>query len=210
MHARFRIIRLLENHLLSSICEIKMVIDIPSTTKPMDSKNRLKAMKLWIETFLDGSVAFSVGNDIDTTTLEHLGNNLMMCPDDPHDYLLLLLVHSKLQAIGGDHVEVHSTSLISDTGEGFSNLIEGTTEEWLPSMEEWIGPLHYHDNPWWNREDSSMMDLKPEPDEDLTKLPPLGIDLISMVSRDLKDAADAPLAEIIKPTFKPKIISADD
>jgi hypothetical protein len=204
--------RLLEDRLTASDCALELEIDIPPSSRPWVAKNRLKAMRLWIERFLDGSVAFSTGTEIDTTMFEKISNHVMMCPEEPHDYLLLVLIHSKLMAICGDEVLISATSLHTDTGEGFSNTAEGTTEDWLPTMAEWIGPRHFHEVPWWNRSDSSMMDLRPEDDDDLSNKPELGIDLIGMVSADGEPAKEelAPVAEIIKPSFKPRIITADD
>ena len=211
MHADFRIMRLLDDHLMASDCRMEFVIDIEPNTRL--AKERIKAMKLWIESFLDGCVAISAGSDIDTTTFEKISNNVMICPDHPHDYLLLLLIHSKMNAIGGGEIIVQQSTLSADSGEGFSNTVSGTTEEWLPSMSEWMGPRHFHDRPWWERSDSSTMDMKPEDDDDLSDIPELGMDLISLVSSkqaaEDKDASGN-VAEIIKPVFRPRIITADD
>lgn len=213
MRAGFRIIRLIEGRLVSSDCMLELEMDIPPTSDPGLAKDRLKAMRMWIERFLDGCVAFGVGTEVDTALFERISNHVMMCPDEPHDYLLLVLIHSKLLAICGDEVLISGTSMDTDTGEGFSNTVEGTAEDWLPSMEEWIGPRYFHDLPWWNRPDSSMMDLKPDDDDDLSNKPELGMDLIAMVSSESNEPMQHDLqqvAEIIKPSFKPRIITADD
>lgn len=213
MRTGFRIIRLIEDRLVSSDCMLELEIDIPPTSDPGAAKDRLKAMRIWMERFLDGCVAFGTGTEIDTSLFERISNHVMMCPDEPHDYLLLVLIHSKLMAICGNEVIITATSMDTDTGEGFSNTVEGTAEDWLPTMEEWIGPRHFHELPWWNRPDSSMMDLRPEDDDDLSNKPELGMDLISMVSADGSEPMQQDrqyVAEIIKPSFKPRIITADD
>lgn len=215
MSLGFRIIRLIENRLIASDCLLETTIDVRPRKQGSRAKERIKAMRLWIDEFVDGSVAISVGQGIDTSTIEQVSNNVLMCPDDPHDYLLLLLLHSKLSAIGEDEVIVGSTKLVSDQGEGFTNHVEGTVEDWLPSMAEWIGPRHFHDHPWWARPDSSTMDLKPEDGDDLSDLPELGYDLLAMVSVAQKTEAVAPelqerTAEIIKPVFKPRVIPGSD
>ncbi len=212
MSAGFRIIRILDDGLTASDCVVEVSIEINTDSDPSESKNRLKAMKYWISNFLDGSVAFGIGTEIDTTILEQVSNSVMMCPDDPHDYLLLSLIHSKLSAIGGRYVEITRSKLTSDTGEGFSHVVVGNASEMLPAMSEWIGARSYHSVPWWNRDDSSTMDLKPDDDDDISVRPELGIDLIKAVASEKKATQDSPtqVAEIIKPPFRPRIISSDD
>lgn len=212
MHVDFRIIRLLEKHLVASDCQLDMEIDIVAGSDPTMAKDRLKAMKFWVETFLDGSLAFGVNTTVDTSSFESISNNIVMCPDDPHDYLLLLLMHSKLSAIGGPEISVGSMNLISDTGEGFSNSIDGFADEWLPSMSEWMGDRHFHERPWWGRDDSSTIDLHAEPDDDLSVKPELGVDLMALVRSTPSSIqpAERPAAEIIKPQFKPRVLTPDD
>jgi hypothetical protein len=58
------------------------------------------------------------------------------------------------------------------------------------------------------------MDLKPDDDDDLSNKPELGMDLIAMVSSESNEPMQhddlQQVAEIIKPSFKPRIITADD
>lgn len=210
MHADFRVIRVIEKRLMASDCHLSLTIDISPDQK--SAKDRIKAMRLWLERFVDGCVAISSGDGVDTTMLEQITNNVMICPDEPHDYLLLILIHSKLNAIGGGEVIVESTSMDSDTGEGFSNTFSGPADEWLPSIKEWIGPLTFHDVPWWRRADSSTMDMKPLDGDDVEKIPDLGSDLIAMVRAPLEEREEAPerMAEIIRPAFKPRLVKSDD
>ena len=208
MHARFRLIRLLEGHMVCSDCELKIDIDISKSCDTAVAKNRLKAMKLWLEDFVDGCVAYDVHTDVDTTFLEHVSNHVMMAPTEPHDYLLLSLLHAKLSAIGGGDIIIRQTHLMTDTNEGFSNSLSGTTDDMLPAISEWMGDRRFHESPWWHRTDSSMMDLKPEPDDDLTVMPELGDDLLKLVS-PAKDSGGKP-AEIIRVSFKPRVIDGED
>ena len=58
-----------------------------------------------------------------------------------------------------------------------------------------------------------MMGLKPDDDDDRSNKPELGMDLVAMVSSESSEPAQHDLqqmAEIIKPSFKPRIITADD
>jgi len=211
MHASFRVIRLLEDRLVASDFVLDCVIDILPTSNTSEAKDRIKAMRLWLDEYLDGSIAFGANTEVNTETLEAISNSVIMCPDDPHDYLMLLLIHSKLDAIAGDAMVISKTNMISDTGEGFSNSVEGTAEEWLPSMSEWMGPKSYHDKPWWSRSDSSTMDMKYDDGEDITKIPELGIDLVGAVRSTRSDTNEQrPVADIVKPSFKPRVLTPDD
>jgi len=206
----FRIIRLIDDSLISSNCYMTVSIDLVGEPETSMAKARLKAMKLWTHAFLDGCIAYDVHTKIDTTLLESLSNHIMMCPDDPHDYLLLAMIHSKLTAIAGDDIVIRSTMLSTDTGEGFSNTIHGAIEDALPSMTEWVGPRSFWSVPWWSRADSSMMDIPPESSDDLTKKPHLGDDLLLMINEEDDIRTDKPAAEIIKPQFKPRVIDDKD
>ena len=206
----FRIMRLMDNHLIASNCNFTVNLDIigdPSTTR---AKDRISAMKLWVQSFVDGCLAYDVHTEFDTSLLEDIGNHIMMCPGDPHDYLLLTMMHAKMRAIAGADVVVNSSALIADTGEGFSNVVHGESNDVLPKMEEWVGPRSFWDTPWWNRADSSMLDIPAEPDEDLNNKPDIGCDLLELLSIDLPDDIEKPSAEIIKPQFKPRVIDGID
>lgn len=208
MHMGFRLMRVIDARLVAGDCRLDLTINITMGQK--SAKDRLKAMRLWIEQFLDGSIAIPAGRDLDTTTFEELTNFVLLCPDEPHDYLLLLLIHSKLNAIGAGEVVIETSSMVTDTGEGFSNSISGTTEDWLPSMQEWMGPRSYHDRPWWERDDSSTLDMMAEEGDDLSQTPNLGVNLLALISQEYKPDEPAPVAEIIKPKFKPRLVSLDD
>lgn len=210
MSTNFQILRLLENRLCSSECHLEIELDLNHETPPDIAKNKLKAIRFWLSEFVHGCIAYDVHTEIDTTLLEEVANNIMLCPDEPQDYLLLMLLHSKLCAIGGEEVGIRSTSLITDTGEGFSNTVEGSIGDWLPDIDQWIGEKRFWNLPWWSREDSSTVDLIPEDGDDLDIKPHIGENLLELVSDDPKVEEKSQPAEIIKPTFKPRIIDGQD
>ena len=213
MHTRFDLLRLLEGRLVSSQCELAVEIDIPAGTNHRMAKQRLKAMRFWLDQLVDGAVAFNVQTDIDTTFLEQVSNNVMMCPDEPHDYLILCLLHSKMQAIAADDITVGSTMLMSDCNEGFTNTLHGHANDVLPSMEEWIGKRSFHDLPWWKRADTSTLDMKPMDDDDLSVIPDIGKDILELVSDPCGESENpepTQPAEIIRARFKPRLVDATD
>lgn len=201
-------LRLIDNRFSAIDCQLSMAIEIAPTQRM--AKQRIKAMRLWLESFVDDCIALAAGTDTDTTTIEQVTNNVMLCPDEPHDYLLLLLLHSKLNAIGAGEVIITKSTLITDGGEGFANSFSGPTDDWLPSIKEWIGPRTFHELPWWERADTSTLDMKPEEGDDLSSIPDLGDDILRMVADPPNEPAPSQPAEIIRPKFKPRLVTSDE
>lgn len=209
---RLRLIRLLDGKLLSSDCELECRVEMAAGIDIHEVQLRLSAMKLWLEDFVDGSIAYNPDTEMDTEWLDQLSNNIMMIPGEPMDHMLTAVLHAKLGAIGEDIVSVKRTHFFTDTSHGFSNAISGPTDEWLPAMSDWIGPRHFHKIPWWHRADASSIDLQPGPEDDLTVIPSLGDKLVDMMRDDTQTVNDSdPVsAEIIKPKFKPRLITSED
>ena len=199
---QIRVIRLLEGQLLFSNIDLHVSLEFDGSDKKPDIKSKIKAMMIWINEYLNGSVLYNVLTEHDTTLFEEITNHVVMCPDEPHDYLVAMLIHSKLQAFGGNQVRIKFTSVQSDTSDGFCQKISGDAALLLPDMKIWIGQRHFHAAPWWCRDDSSTVDMKPEDSDDLNKIPELGDQLI--------DCIESTSAEIIKPAFKPRIITNDE
>lgn len=203
----FNVIRVLNKRLVSSTIELSLELDFDDDASKADQISALERMKRWMDTILNGSVAFNTKGDISTGTIEVLENNLMFCPEEPYDFLLMMLIYSKLNAIGQGAVSVVHCELSSDMGDGFGNWFEGNAAELLPSLTEWAGERTYFDKPWWTRSDGSMIDMWAGPDDDITKKPDILIDL--GIEPSILDVMDLEPAEIIKPNFKPTIITDD-
>lgn len=217
LHLTFKIIRLIGNRLEASFCDLDLDISINNKNSKNTAPIRMKAIKMWIESFVDGCVCYDATTDIDIGMLSEVSNHIMMCHDEPHDHILLQLLHTKLSTIGGDEIIITASSLSSDTGEGFSCRVSGSIGECLPSMKEWIGDKNYHQSPWWYRDDSSTIDLIPGDDADLGDIPVLGEDMFSIIQsmdvsalKDDSNTKNAETSEIIKPVFKPRIIENED
>jgi hypothetical protein len=136
----------------------------------------------------------------------------MFCHDDPYDFNLLLLIHSKLTAIGAGKVWVKRIHLSSDMGDGFGNWFEGDSSSALPSAADWFGEKTFFDKPWWQRPDGGMIDMWAGPDDDISKKPDILIDLADNVASDSEDSiiSSTKPADIIKPNFKPIVIVNND
>ena len=209
---QFRMIRLVDDGLLASDFEITVDITVDKINNGPKIKERLKAMRFWLSTYVDGCIAYDVHSKLDTTLLEQISNHIMMTPDEPHDHLILTLIYSKLSTIGGNEIAIESVTLLSDSNEGFSFTVGGDSDEILPDIKSWMGDRYFWDSAWWNRPDSSMMDMIPEPEDDINVKPPLGINLIEIVT-DQNDqettVEQTKSAEIIKPSFKLRVIDAN-
>ena len=209
-HSSFPIVRLLDDNLVASNCNLDFTIDVAKDGPMNIHKKSLMAMKFWIDHFLNGALAYNIHTSLDTTLFEQLSNNIIMCPEDPHDYLMLVLIHAKLNAIGGGYAIVTKTKFWSDTAEGFSNTFDGNPNDWLPTLANWMGDTYYFDKPWWHRGDGGTVDM-PVNGNDVNEKPDILIDLIDIVSFDDNSVqSNSQEAEIIKPQFKPIIIKNDN
>lgn len=205
----FNVIRVLNKKLVSSHIDIQLELDFDDQANKLDQISALERMKRWLDEILNGCLAFNTKGELPTGTIEVLDNNLMFCPDEPYDFLLLVLIYSKLNAIGQGAVSVVHCELTSDMGDGFGNWFEGNAAEVLPTLSEWAGERTYFDKPWWDRPDGSMIDMWAGPDDDISKKPDILIDLSAGPSIVSDLELESEPAEIIKPNFKPTIIGDD-
>ena len=199
----FNIIRLLENRLVASNFEFSADIDLDGSADPSEQYKALESMRRWVIDIVDKSIVFCPSSDISPVLLQSLQNNIMITPDDPYDQLLLVLMCSKLNAIGAKVAHITKCQLISDLGDGFGNWFEGDTSDTLPTISEWLGDRTFFDKPWWNRSDGSAIDIWAGPDDDISIKPDILINLWPDEVDNDDPIEDEP-AKIIKHNFKPK------
>lgn len=208
--SNFRLIRLLGSELVPSDCEVTAHLQMNDTADDNLQENILKSIQLWFDGFLENSVAYCPTTDIDTTMIEKISNNIILTADEPNDYHLCVLLHSKLNAMGRGAVTVTKTEFSSDAGQGFKCSFSSNVDDWLPSNQEWMGDKTFFDKPWWARSDGSTFDVPYEDGDDINSFREVvAIDLVSMVSGNTDDEKPQQ-AEIIKPAFKLKLIKDDD
>lgn len=197
------VIRLMEDKLVPDILNIEICFGNINSSDNESVSNRLQAIDTWFSSYLNHSIIYSVETDINTEMLEGLSNNLVLCPDEPWDFLLGMLIYSKVNAFVGNDVVIKQFSLASKN-HGFSQVLTGDVSNALPTMDDWVGPRQFHKTPWWNRTDSSMVDIIPEPHENLADIPELGVELVYSKEND------QPAIPIKKPGWKPRIITNDE
>jgi hypothetical protein len=170
----------------------------------------LTKIKFWFEQIVDKSVLFNRNNEwalnsfVDSTGTQQLENNLMVLPEDPTDELLAQVFQCKMNALGNNHILFGPIEIITDNPTGVSFLFSGDGEMHLPLMSEWVGERSHFTDPWWCRNDASMLDIIPEPDADLTEIPAFAKNLDFII--DALRPSDTPVAGVIRPSFKPEII----
>ena len=201
----FSVIRLLENRLLSSVIEFSADLEIDDSAEAQDQMRTLECMRRWIDVIVNDSLVFCPTDNIPPALFKDLENNIMITPDEPYDHLLLVLICSKLNAIGSGIASISHGQLVSNLGDGFGNWFEGDTDDVLPTLTEWLGDRTYFDKPWWNRSDGSMIDIWAGPDDDITVKPDILVDLWQESSEDEIVEAQDGTAKIIKHNFKPTL-----
>lgn len=214
----FKINRIVEKRLICSHYDLILDLEIDPEFTAAEQTKKLSQLKYWIDSIVNGCIAFNVHSTLaNTEILGELENFIMFCPDEPNDYLILLLIVAKLNAIGEGVVTVEHASIGSDTNQGFGNVLTGNPLEMLISPEDWMGKTRYFKEAWWNRPDGGMMDIPCGEEEDPEKKPdiliPLETETVFIADNTTNTEIveiEKPSAEIIKLNFKPRIIKNDD
>ncbi len=204
----FSMCRLLDALLLPSTIRVKAEVNIIND-EAVDLA--LRKINYWLDNYVSGSIAVPA-NDIglslvlDEKSSPRLLNQLIITPEIPSDDHLCLLFQSKLQALAAGAFAVGMVEITSDNADGLTFTYVGDSEEWLPTMDEWItGPTWFAD-PWWLRDDASTFDTMAPPDADLNIKPSWATDL-NFLAKDSMPQEDA---IILKGDFRPKIIKDDE
>lgn len=185
-------------------------INIKTEIFPMEGaeaklSETLSKIKYWFDNVVDQSVAFSGGNSELSGLLvtkegnNSLDNNYLMTPGEPTDDLLTALFQAKMAALGKDVILVEGCEINTNNNLGLKFTIVGDPLELLPAMEEWIGERTFFDEPWWNRDDASSMDLMPDDDADLNDKPKWAFSI------EIK-APQQHESEVVRHDFRPKVI----
>lgn len=171
----------------------------------------LRKIEYWLDNFVSKSIVFSAMNMsaidmvLDENRAPRVQNFLMITPDEPTDDHLAMIFQSKLQALADGALAIGMIKISSDNSAGLSFTYVGDSEEELPSMEEWIRGDNWFREPWWCRNDASMIDTIAPEGSDLTEIPAWALSLDF-----LGQEVARPEAIIINADFEPTIIDDDD
>ncbi len=206
----FEAITVIQNEFISVAWDF--VIDVlPENDLSLESSEIAGAftkIRYWIDEIVNGSLIFSANNKwANTTFLKNskltVGNNLILLPGPITDQVIARVMHSKLVALSGGNLLVGPLELSRADGYGISIYFTGENND-LPNIASWIGKRSFFPVPWWQRDDSSTIDIVPAPKDDLTVSPGYAISLDFLINKRRHKRRKK--AEIIRPIFRPKVI----
>lgn len=200
-----KIIRIVENTLIPSRLNIRADVSPREDITDVQLTHSMQKIKFWYEHIVSKSLAFDIGNDaaigmiFDETGKNRSTNMIMFTPGDPTDELLAALFQSKMSALSNGMINFGLCEVKSDNHLGLAFTFVGEGTKVLPPMKEWIGERSYFEKPWWERNDSSTLDVIPGMDADLTKPPAWAYSL---------DNIGQPPASpvVVRPSFNPTVI----
>ena len=127
-------------------------------------------MKFFIESVMHQSV-FTHPNA--KVNLANIDNQIVMLPHPPSNDIIAMVMHSKLNAIVRDQIEVIAVSIESKAHEpAISYTHVDMTYPALPKLTDWVkAEKYYYDAPWWGRNSCDTKDFEVNAETDLTKAP---------------------------------------
>ncbi|MNK54712.1 hypothetical protein D3C87_737040 [compost metagenome] len=213
----FKAIRIVDNRMIPTHWNIQAEVlyeDDGVEEDPdgdLEIKIAIAKIKYWLEHTLGGSLIIDIGNEwafesfFDEDGKCTTGNNIVMAPTTPTDDLIAELLHSKMNAFGGKHIQFGVMELTSDDKSNLSYMFTGDGENNLPEMTDWIGERTYFDKPWWARDDASTIDLIPGDEANLDEKPSFAYSLDFIRQSFKKQLGEE--AVVIRPNFKPTVIN---
>ena len=192
--------------LLSDIFEVEVEFGWLTTDYAKSNAAFLK-IKFFIESVIHQSVFTWPGAKINMTNID---NKVVMLPHPPANDVIAMALHSKLNAIVSEFIDIVSVKVGSKVRDPIISYTHAdTVYPVLPKLKDWVkSDDYYYDAPWWGRNDSDTEDYEVNSDTDLTKLPKSDTildDLEKAVLGDLKIEKEG--GEIVEISdWKPEII----
>jgi len=204
-----RFMRVINRTMVISECHFDFNLDVVSNGPKGKQAELITRMKFWLDHCLDDCIIVPMDREHGAAFLEEIENAVMFAPTTPNDFLIQVMVHAKLQAIGAGLVNIASSHMTSDTSNGFGIWFEGDPDELLPLQKDWMGERCYFELPWWHRGDAGMIDVPCGDEDDIKQKPDIIIDWYELMKTP-EEQQETKSAEIIRPQFKPRIVSPDD
>lgn len=215
---KFRAIRVIENRIIPTTWSLKSYIIHNDESEDEDASSRfnfksdlvLRKVNFWLQNVINDGIMFSRDNEFALNAFttddgkQAVDNRLIILPSDPGDGDVCEILHSKLNAFGGEFVLFEGIQLFAEEMSGIGVEFTGHGEFNLPTMEEWVGERAYHSKPWWARDDASTYDLIPDEDADITEAPSYAYSLDFLA--DIMEIPEEVNAKLFKPEFKPVVI----
>ena len=155
--------------LLSDIFEVKVEFGWLTTDYAKSNAAFLK-IKFFIESVLHQSVFTHPKAKIN---MANITNKIVMLPHPPANDVIAMMLHSKLNAIVSEYIEVIKVTVGSKVRDPVISYTHAdSVYPVLPKLKDWIkADNYYYDAPWWSRNSTDTQDFEVNPETDLTKLP---------------------------------------
>jgi hypothetical protein len=209
LNSSHRFLRLINRNLVITECHFDLNLDVIPGAPKNKQAELITRMKFWLDHCLENCIILPMDSEHGVEFVESVDNPVMFAPTDPNDFMVQVMVHAKLTAIGAGLVNIAGSHMVSDASNGFGIWFEGDPNELLPAQKEWMGERCYFELPWWHRGDAGMIDIPCGAEDDIKAKPDIIVDWYEIMrSPEQQDTSQS--AEIIRPQFKPKIVSSDD
>ena len=208
INGEYCLMRMMGETLLITHAQLELNIQVVPGHDRLKQADLIVRMQFWLDNILDGCIALPMNREYSTAWIENLNNPIMFCPEEPNDVMLQVLIHAKLNAIGQGMVVVNASHMTTDIGRGLGTWFDGDPDDMLPSNVDWMGTTHFFTKPWWHRSDAGIMDVVAKDGSDLTHAPDIIIPWEDLIPIE-EQISPARSAEIIRPSFKPNIITND-
>jgi len=205
------IVRILENMFLPSRINIRGQVFPQDEATEEEIELAFVKIDYWFDRVVSRSIAFCQSNNaalgmvLSNTGLNKTGNMLLVTPGDPVDQHLAVLFQAKMKSLSAGSLNIGPVRVESDSVTGLAFTFIGDYKDSLPSMDEWVGTRNYFENPWWERDDASTLDVRPGPDADLNDIPSWAYKLDFLMKSTNNEPLPPATATNLRP-FKPKII----
>lgn len=207
---QLKLIRVLDDTLVPSTIKFKAEF-IATASENSELDFAFRKIDFWLTNIADHSVVFGHDNEEaiamfinEAEGKRRVGNVMMLTPTDPDDQHLAAVLQAKLQALSGQSIGWGPIEIASDNDMGFKFTFVGDSTAVLPKMKDWVGAHTYFDQPWWDRDDGSTLDILPPEDADLSVKPEWAISLDFLKEPEVPSALTG--GKIVRPEFRPKVI----
>jgi hypothetical protein len=155
--------------LLSDIFEVEVEFGWLTDDYAKSNAAFLK-IKFFIESVIHQSVLTHPSAKINMTNID---NKVVMLPHAPANDVIAMALHSKLNAIVSEYIEIVSVKVGSKVRDPVISYTHADSiYPALPDLKDWVkSDDYYYDAPWWGRNDSDTEDYEITAETDLTKLP---------------------------------------
>ena len=192
--------------LLSDIFEVEIEFGWLSTDYAKSNAAFLK-IKFFIETVIHQSIITWPGASIN---MSNISNKVVMLPHPPSNDVMAMVLHSKLNAIVSEYIDVVSVKVGSKVRDPVISYTHADlVYPALPKLKDWVKTDdYYYDAPWWGRNSTDTQDSEITSGTDLTNLPKSDTildDLEKAVLGDLKMEEEG--GEIVEfSDWKPEVV----